>query len=456
MRHFSYAPAALTAVSLKNPPQSLNPLRQNKHKRVKFMKKTITPNELFGEVDIIESKSQAHRLLICAALSDNPSEIICRATSEDIDATVRCLNALGAQITRTENGFSVNPISDANENAIMDCGESGSTLRFLLPVVGALGVNARLRLSGRLPYRPLEPLWSELCTHGMTLSKPCDDIIECSGRLQSGAFTLPGNISSQYISGLLFALPLLEGDSRLIITGKTESQAYIKMTTSALGRFNVNITPDEKGFDIAGGQRFMPAEPAAAAEGDWSNAAFWLCAGALSKKGVICRGLDPDSLQGDKAVIEVLRRFGAEIEAVGDGFGVKSAPLTGCVIDAANIPDLVPVLAVCACAAQGETRIINAERLRIKESDRLKTVSQTLGALGADITETADGLIIQGCGRLRGGAEVDACGDHRIAMSAAVASCICEQPITITGAQAVNKSYPSFWEEVEKLHCKAV
>lgn len=420
------------------------------------MKKTIVPSELFGEVNIIESKSQAHRLLICAALAREKSEIICRATSEDIDATVRCLNALGAEIIRTEKGFCVDPISEIKEDAFMDCGESGSTLRFLLPVVGALGAKARLKLSGRLPHRPLEPLWSELCAHGMNLSKPAEDIIECSGQLESGDFTLPGNISSQYISGLLFALPLLEEDSRLIITGKTESQAYIKMTTSVLGRFSVNITPAENGFDIAGGQRFIPAQFTSAAEGDWSNAAFWLCAGAFSKRGIVCKGLDPESLQGDKAVIEILRRFGAEVEAVEDGFSVKSAPLTGCAIDAANIPDLVPVLAVCACAAQGETRIINAERLRIKESDRLKTVSQTLGALGADITETADGLIIKGCGSLKGGAEVDACGDHRIAMSAAVASCICEQPIAISGAEAVNKSYPSFWEEMEKLHCEAV
>ncbi|MBP3414126.1 MAG: 3-phosphoshikimate 1-carboxyvinyltransferase [Clostridia bacterium] len=416
----------------------------------------ITPGILSGNIDIIESKSHAHRILICTALSDRPTKVICAQSSEDIDATVRCLNALGANIARTSDGFSVVPIATPPESAYMDCGESGSTLRFLLPVIGALGVHASVKMSGRLPQRPLSPLWEQLCAGGMTLDKPQEDIIECGGKLCAGTYTLPGNISSQFISGLLFALPVIDGQSQLIITGKTESKAYIEMTTRVLSGFGIDIPFECDRFIINGGCTPRTAADTVKAEGDWSNAAFWLCAGALSDSGITCRGLDLVSVQGDRHVTTLLDRFGAKVKLAGDYANVTCAGMNGCVIDASDIPDLVPILAVCACRARGITKIINAQRLRIKESDRLKTVSDMLSALGADIAETDDGLIINGSEKgLRGGAEVCACGDHRIAMSAAIASCMCREAIVITGAQAVNKSYPKFWEHFEMLGGKA-
>lgn len=410
----------------------------------------ITPKELFGTAHIIESKSHAHRILICAALSDRPTKIICTEISEDIEATARCLCSLGAKIERTADGFFVSPTENVPDLCEMDCGESGSTLRFLLPVVGALGANARIKMSGRLPARPLSPLWEELCAHGMILSKPCEDIIECKGRLCAGNYTLPGNISSQYISGLLFALPLLEGDSRLVITGKTESRAYIDMTLKALADFGISPAAVCDGFEVSGRRVPRCRTESFRAEGDWSNAAFWLCAGAVCSGEVTCAGLDTASIQGDRRVTEILVRFGAQVTVGGDAVTVRGGDLRGCVIDAADIPDLVPILSVVACKAQGETRIINAERLRIKESDRLKTVSETLSALGADIAETDDGLVIRGGTALHGGT-VSSAGDHRIAMSAAIASCMCSGTVTVTDAQAVNKSYPKFWQHFEAL-----
>lgn len=414
------------------------------------MEVKITPRALRGSVESIASKSQAHRLLICAALSGRPVRLLCNASSEDIDATARCLSALGAEIKRTAEGFAVSPSGKKEDVAELDCGESGSTLRFLLPVVGALGKNARLVLAGRLPQRPLSPLWETLEEHGMTLSWESETVIAVGGQLRGGSFSLPADISSQFISGLLFALPLLPEDSTLRLTGKIESARYIAMTEAALRRCGIQFTYEKNTYTIPGGQ--TPAFPEAEAlrvEGDWSNAAFWLVAGALGD-GIACRGLDPASLQGDRAIVDLLEAFGADVRRDGDVFSAAYAPMHGIEIDAAQIPDLVPILAVAAAAAEGTTRIYGAGRLRIKESDRLATVSAMLSALGADITETEDGLTIQGGKPLSGGT-VDSAGDHRIAMSAAVASMLCKETVTVRTAQAVNKSYPGFWDHFAAL-----
>lgn len=413
----------------------------------------ITPRELFGSVEIAESKSYAHRMLICAALAKEPSKVICLQSSEDIDATIRCIKALGANVERLEDGFYVTPIKKVPDFSEMDCGESGSTLRFILPVIGALGANTQIKMSGRLPQRPLEPLWSQLCKNGMTLSKKTEDVLECGGKLRSGIFTLPGNISSQYISGMLFALPLLEGDSELVITGNIESKAYIDITTEVLEKFGIELEFSENRFKIKGGQRTeLTGSCEVRAEGDWSNAAFWLCAGALSERGVTCTGLNFESVQGDRKIVEILQQFGAKVLFDEKEITVKTGTLKGITIDASGVPDLVPILATVACKAEGVTKIINAWRLRIKESDRLKTVSEMLGTLGAEIRETDDGLVINGSGEsICGGTVVDSCNDHRIAMSAAIASCICKEKITLRRAQAVNKSYPTFWERFEDL-----
>ena len=413
------------------------------------MIQTVHTANLSGSIAAIPSKSQAHRLLICAALADAPSQVQCSGTSADILATVRCLQAFGADIRAIPGGFLVNPVGSDEKSELLQPGESGSTLRFLLPVAGALGYSGLCRMEGRLPQRPLAPLDAELMSHGMRLQRCAEDVLALSGSLRSGAYTLPGNMSSQYISGLLFALPLLPGDSTLTVTGKRESVDYIDMTLRALRRYGICVEETEYGYWIPGGQVYHPPMEAVV-EGDWSNAAFWLSAGALSRAGVTMTGLDPESPQGDKEILSILRRFGAEVQCSGDSVTVRGGNLKGIELDASNVPDLVPVVSIVAAGAAGETRITGAARLRIKESDRLEAVRTLLTALGGTVQELPDGLIIQGGKPLQGGI-VSAFGDHRIAMSAAVAAMLAQGPVIVTGAQAVEKSYPAFWVDYQRL-----
>ncbi|MEL4105693.1 3-phosphoshikimate 1-carboxyvinyltransferase [Oscillospiraceae bacterium WX1] len=406
----------------------------------------ITPSHLSGTLPAIASKSQAHRLLIAAALADAPSHVACGETSADIDATAACLSALGAQITYRHGIFEVVPVqTPVTGEKILDCRESGSTLRFMLPVCCALGATASLHMSGRLPNRPLSPLYEELISHGCALSPQGQNPLHTGGQLRGGRYTIAGNISSQYITGLLFSLPLLGEDSVINITGALESGPYVDMTLDVLSRFGITVTVAENRFIVPGNQTFR-TPGSVRVEGDWSNAAFWLCAGAIGTKSMTVTNLSTSSLQGDKAVFTVLQRFGATVTVAEDGVTVSRGALRGIDIDAGDTPDLVPVLSAVAAVADGQTRIYNAGRLRIKESDRLKTVTETLSALGADITETEDGLVIYGKKRLIGGT-VHAHGDHRIAMTAAVASAVCDGPVVITGAEAVSKSYPGFFND---------
>ena len=413
------------------------------------MNKRLSPGERWGCVRIPASKSQAHRLLILAALGRKETRIVCDGISKDIAATIACLNALGAQIQEEESCLKVQPIRQIPAGVcLLPCGESGSTLRFLLPVVGALGASAVFLREGRLPQRPLAPLDRELREHGVTLRSE-GAALHVSGQLLAGDYTLPGNVSSQYISGLLMALPFLEGDSRLLVTGNVESAAYITMTEDALRLAGVRVPKENWEYVIPGGQRAsMPGQ--LTVEGDWSNAAFFLTLGALSPKGMKIMGMNPESHQGDRAVLELLRGFGALVETGEDGVLVRRGALRGQVIDAAPIPDLIPVLSVLAAGAEGETRIVNAGRLRLKESDRLKTTAALLRDLGGTVEELEDGLVIHGRGSLRGGA-VDSAGDHRIAMSAAVASCLCREPVELSDGDCVAKSYPGFWDDFETL-----
>lgn len=412
---------------------------------------TILPKDLSGRVRAIPSKSFAHRLLICSALADKKTFVKCRGSSEDIGATVRCLIALGAEIVRSEDGFEVTPIPEqgALKQSILDCGESGSTLRFMLPVSCALGADSSFKLAGRLPSRPMSQLEDELKKHGCNLSGQGSATLSASGQLRPGHFILPGDVSSQYVSGVLFALPLLEGDSVLEITGNIESKDYILMTLAALKEFGIQIEFCGNLLNIKGGEGYKsPGETEV--EGDWSNAAFWLCAGAMRGSGIECRGLNISSIQGDRGGLDIVADFGAKLRRDGAAVIVKPGTLRGIEIDARDIPDLVPVLSAVAAIAEGTTLVKNASRLRIKESDRLQTVAGTLSALGADITETEDGLIINGRPRLTGGV-VDSCGDHRIAMMAAIASVACIEPVTIKNAEAVNKSYPDFFKDFNTL-----
>ena len=279
------------------------------------MTRTVAPGPRTGAIQILASKSQAHRMLICAALSEAPSRLVLDGFSADIEATVQCLEALGAQCKKTADGLSVIPLGVCPAQAQLDVGESGSTLRFLLPVLGALGVRAEVRMHGRLPERPLSPLWEVLEAHGMRLRQD-GAVLHTDGQLCAGDYSLPGNVSSQFISGLLFALPLLGGNSTLTVTGTLQSARYVAMTEQALAEAGIIIKKHRQVWQISGGQRY--AAPAVqTVEGDWSNAAFFLCMGALSETGMTVSGLNPASLQADRAITEILTRFGAELTVFG-------------------------------------------------------------------------------------------------------------------------------------------
>lgn len=414
------------------------------------MNVTLTTSTPTGKIKAIASKSAAHRALICAAFASESTEIICTETNEDIEATVRCLNALGAKITRRGESFIVLPIRSTPECATLDVGESGSTLRFLLPIVSALGCKAEIKMSGRLPNRPLSPLREELEAHGALISEAGSNPLAVSGGISAGEYKIRGDVSSQFISGLLFALSIIEGESRLSLESAIESAPYINMTLKTLYDFGADISIDERGFTVHGMGK-LKSPKTVTVEGDWSNAAFMLAAGAIAQNGNISvTSLDPDSLQGDRAMLELLVRFGADVRRKGDKISVRSGRLYGIDIDATNIPDLVPILSVVAAAANGRTVIRGASRLKLKESDRLSSVADMLFTLGASIAKTDDGLIIDGGGRLTGGV-VSSHADHRIAMSAAIASLLCDGDVTVTGAEAVAKSYPAFWDDISSL-----
>ena len=386
---------------------------------------TIYPGKLSGTIAAIPSKSQAHRLLICAAFSDKPTILYCSDTNQDIEATASCLNQLGAKITRTADAYHVQPIKEIPSFAEIDCCESGSTLRFMLPIVCALGIDTVIHMSGRLPYRPLSPMWEELERMGCVLTRPTESTIQPSGKLRSGEYTIAGNISSQFISGLLFALSLLDGISCLTVTGTMESKPYIEMTQKALAAFGV----DTSGF------RIHPHKPLRTpgeltVEGDWSNAAFFLAAAALGNE-ITVGNLDATSSQGDRVIVDILQ--------------LEQEMPTIC---AADIPDLVPIMAVYFAANQGAV-FTNIGRLRLKESDRVTSVIAMLNALG--IRAEADDTTMRVYGGQFTGGIVNSCNDHRIAMAAAIAATVSSSPITILDAECVAKSYPAFWTEYRRL-----
>ena len=404
----------------------------------------LTPGSYAGEVCIPSSKSAAHRLLICAALGTERTTLLIDGFSRDILATAKCLKALGAGIETDGRRIRVTPMQKPVSGGLLPCGESGSTLRFLLPVAGTLGVSGYFKMEGRLPERPMQIYEDVLRAHGMEISRD-GSWLHFGGQLQSGDYSLAGDVSSQYFSGLLMALPRLSGASSVTAEGTLESAGYIRLTEDALTLSGVRIERAGQRWRIPGLQRFaLPG--VLRVEGDWSNAAFFLCMGALSEKGVSVRGLDLRSAQGDMAVLDIVRQFGASVEASAGEVTVHRAKLRPLTIDAAPIPDLVPVLSVLACGAEGDTRIVNAARLRMKESDRLQTTAKLIRELGGAAEELPDGLVIHGTGGLRGGV-VDSCRDHRIAMSAAVAAGLCRESVTISGADCVQKSYPAFWED---------
>ena len=419
------------------------------------MKVTVSASKIQGEVQAIAAKSVAHRYLIAAALADKETFVGCHSVSEDILATANCLKAMGAGIERKDNGFFITPIDrTAIDETVrqLPCNESGSTIRFLIPVVASLGMKGEFLKKGSLVTRPLKPLDEELEKKGTFLKEKEGGIVAVEGKLQPGIFELPGNVSSQYITGLLFALPLLDEDSEIRITTPLQSEDYVKITMDALKAFGISVIYEKNCFYIRGKQVYT-VKSEQRVEGDWSNAAFFMVGAAIGKSKITYTNLDKNSLQGDKAVVDILKTMGTCIENSDCTYEVEGKVLKATSIDAKPIPDLVPILALAAAVAEGETVIYNAERLRIKESDRLKTVYETLNSLGADIEEKADGLVIRGIEKLKGG-EVSSFNDHRIAMMAGIAAIVCEKEVTILQAEAVNKSYPDFFDDLRKLGAK--
>lgn len=402
---------------------------------------TIFPEKLNGKVSSIPSKSHAHRLLVCAALADQPTRIEISSLCDDLTATISCISSFGCEIEHCYGQAEiVTPIGALPSSAVATCGESGSTLRFILPLAGALGVDTLFHLEGKLPYRPLSPLWEEMerngcrlawqsrsamLSSGAHLSRAVTAGLHLSGQLRPGHYRIDGGVSSQFISGLLMALPLLDGESRLELMGRMESKPYVDLTLQTLSQFGI----EWKDFQCAGQQKFK-SPGTVQVEGDWSSAAFWLAADSIGSS-IEVEGLSPNSVQGDKAICQLLEQLKEHTT-----------------ISAADIPDLVPILAVVAAVNKGAV-ITDVRRLRMKESDRINTIIEMLNALGGRAFADENTLTIYPADLI--GGTVDSYNDHRIAMAAAIASTVCKYPVTILGAECVSKSYPSFWKEFTRL-----
>lgn len=406
-----------------------------------------------GTINVPPSKSDVHRAIICAALSKGKSTISPVALSNDIKATISCIKSLGAY-AEIENDILTVDGTDMfkNKTALLDCGESGSTLRFFVPVAGAGNINATFIGSGRLPQRPIGIYTDALPKKGVVCKTEGGLPLEISGQLKSGRFEIAGNISSQFITGLLLALPLVDGDSDIVLTSPIESVGYINMTIYTMSKFGIKVETTDYGWHIKGNQNYKPTEYTT--DGDWSQAAFFMVSGALGKS-VTVNGVNKDSAQGDKKICEILTQFGAEVIQTDTSVTVKGKKLKAITIDASQIPDLVPILAVCACFAEGTTKIINAERLRIKECDRLTATAELLNNLGGRVKELNDGLEITGVEKLTQG-KINGYNDHRIVMSAGVcASKLTQGTIESTFAMSINKSYPDFYTDYNSIGGKA-
>ena len=415
----------------------------------------IYPSNLKGEVKIPPSKSMAHRAIICAALSDGLCIIENIDYSDDIIATIDAMNSLGAKIVKHKDYIEVigayGSDEKPQETRIIDCNESGSTLRFLVPISLLFKGSSKFIGRGNLGKRPLTTYYNIFERQGIEYSYEEGNLnLVINGELNPGTFEVEGNVSSQFITGLLFTLPLLKEDSKIIITTEMESKGYIDLTLRAMNDFGVEIINNNyREFIIKGNQKYNARNYRV--EGDYSQAAFFLCADSLGND-VLCKDLDLNSLQGDKEVIDILERMNVVFNANDIGVkGTTNGELASTVIDGSQCPDIIPVLTLVAALTKGTTEIINAGRLRIKECDRLAAVTSELNKLGAKIIEKEDGLVVTGVEKLQGGVEVWSHKDHRIAMTLAIASTRCEEPIVIKDYECIAKSYPKFFEDFKAL-----
>lgn len=413
-------------------------------------KMIINPVPLSGEVVIPSSKSICHRAVICAGLSKGHSRIGNVNYSEDIEATAEAMKDFCVDIKRNGAVLEIEALGrlDIN-NGLIECNESGSTLRFLIPIAATTGKRVEFKGRGRLTDRPLDPYYEIFNEHNIEYSNANGRLpLAIEGKLKPGEYRIRGDISSQFISGLLFALPLLNGDSKIIITTPLESKPYVDLTIDMLEKFSVNIeNNDYREIFIRGNQKYSATD--LDVEGDFSQAAFWLTAGCLGGN-VVCRGLNRNSRQGDRAILNIIQAMGGSLVFDYDSLQALPSATAGITIDASQCPDLVPIITVLAALSTGTTEIINAGRLRIKESDRLRAITTELNKIGADIEEKPDGLLIMGRETLKGGT-VSSWNDHRIAMALAVAAARCTEPIILEGPECVKKSYPGFWKDFRML-----
>lgn len=408
-----------------------------------FMK--IYPSALQGKINIPASKSLCHRAIIAAGLANGRSVIDNVIFSDDIIASCNGMKALGADMLIEKASATIKGTKFLNlVESTIDCKESGSTLRFLIPISLLTSNEITFIGKGRLGSRPLTPYYNIFNEQNIKYSSNTGLPLTIKGTLKPGEYKLPGNISSQFITGLMFALPLLEGDSKITITTALESKGYLDLTQSLLKKYSINIeNRNYNEFYIKGNQSYKACNYRV--EGDFSQAAFWLVGGVLGGE-VQCEDINIDSLQGDKVILDIIKNMGGNIAIKKNRITAINSKTRGIAIDASNCPDLVPILSVLAAVSSGTTRIINAQRLRIKESDRLKAMTMELSKLGADISETSDGLIIHGKHNLKGGI-VNSWNDHRIAMALAIASIKCTEPVILENFDVIKKSYPEFYKD---------
>lgn len=410
----------------------------------------INPGKLSGRVTIPSSKSICHRAVICAGLSEGESNIYNVAFSSDIEATIKAMEGLGVSILKGNNTLNLKASGNLEvSNPVIDCIESGSTLRFLIPIAATIGKKVEFMGRGRLIDRPLTPYYDIFNEQNIYYTNVNGKLpLTIEGRLKPGEYRVPGNISSQFISGLLFALPLLTGDSKIIITTPLESKPYVDLTIEMLKKFSVHIENNAyREIHIRGNQKYRAVDYHV--EGDFSQAAFWLAAGILGAD-VEALGLNMKSHQGDMVILNIIEDMGGKLEAGEERVRALPSATRGRIIDASQCPDLVPIITVLSALSHGITEIINAERLRIKECDRLRAIATELNKIGADVKEREDGLLIRGVEALKGGV-VNSWNDHRIAMALAIASIKCIEPLIIEDSECVKKSYPNFWEDFKSL-----
>ncbi len=422
------------------------------------MKVTFSPQVLAGTVPAPASKSEAHRRMICAGLTCHETILTHYDDSQDMKATRRCLRALGATLQREDAWLTVQGIEKPTHFPVLDCGESGSTLRFFVPLALALSGGGLFRMHGRLGARPMDVYRDLFVPQGvkwrMGVGPDGAAELHVRGELQSGEYAFPGNVSSQFVSGLMFALPLLEEESTLTVLPPVSSVGYICMTVEALRMSGIEIEEIAPfSWRIPGNQHYQAQN--AALSGDYSQAAVLLSAGALGGN-VTVTGLQEETTQGDRAILTMLEQLGADVTRQGDTVSVSGGNLHGAELSMDHCPDIVPMLALVCQLAKGESRLKDCGRLRLKECDRLAATAEILNSLGGNARVDGDALVIRGVERLQGGVTLKAYHDHRMVMLASIAASVADAPVTVPDAEALNKSWPEYLAAFAALGGKAV